>query len=98
MRIMVWLVASVLILALFVFVELKAKAPMMNLTLLTNRHFVGVVILAFSLGAGIFALAAYQTSLMQNYMGYSAFSTGVQSIANEFMVTCLGTIYGCSRV
>lgn len=75
MRIMGWLVASVLILALFVFVELKAKAPMMNLTLLTNRHFVGVVILAFSLGAGIFALAAYQTSLMQNYMSYSAFST-----------------------
>ena len=51
MRIMGWLVASRLILALFVFVELKAKAPMMNLTLLTNRHFVGVVIL-LSLGAG----------------------------------------------
>lgn len=42
-RIMGWLVASVLILALFVFVELKAKAPMMNLTLFTNRHFVGVL-------------------------------------------------------
>ena len=94
MRIMGWLVASVLILALFVFVELKAKAPMMNLTLLTNRHFVGVVILAFSLGAGIFALAAYQTSLMQNYMGYSAFSTGVHQLPMSLWSLVLGPFTG----
>ena len=90
MRIMGWLIASILILAIFVFVELKVKSPMMNLTLLTNRHFVGVVILAFALGAGIFALAAYQTSLMQNYMGYSAFTTGLRQLPMSLWSLVLG--------
>ncbi|MCZ2492820.1 MFS transporter [Dellaglioa carnosa] len=94
MRIMGWLVASIVILAIFVFVELKVKSPMMNLKLLTNRHFVGVVILAFALGAGIFALAAYQTSLMQNYMGYSAFTTGLRQLPMSLWSLVLGPFTG----
>lgn len=79
MRIAGWLIAGFVLAVIFVLVELKVKTPMMNLKMFKSINFVGAVIVAFTLGAGVYAINAYLTGLMQNYMGYTAFQTGLRN-------------------
>ncbi|MFV0559242.1 MAG: MFS transporter [Enterococcus sp.] len=89
-----WLVAAVVLLAVFIYAETKIKYPMMNLKMFKSAHFVGSVIVAFSLGAGIYAFNTYLTVLMQNYIGWSAFETGIRQLAYSSWSLVLGPIVG----
>jgi DHA2 family multidrug resistance protein len=63
-------------LVLFIWYELRARSPMVNLRILANRQLtVGVVfavLLGFALYASVFALPVF----LQNLLGYSAWDTG----------------------
>lgn len=89
-----WLVAGVVILVAFVIVEMKVKDPMMNLKMFKHKHFIGVVVVAFTLGTGIYAYNAFLTALMQNYMGYSAIQTGVRQLTISVWSLFLGPLTG----
>ncbi|SUP52442.1 Spectinomycin tetracycline efflux pump [Weissella viridescens] len=89
-----WLLAGVVLLVVFVLVELKSKHPMMNLKLFKHVNLVGATFVAFALGAGVYAINAYLTTMMQNYMGYSAFSTGVHQLVMSIWALLLGPITG----
>ncbi|GAP03408.1 ChaT1 protein [Fructobacillus pseudoficulneus] len=93
-KIALWLVAGAVLLAIFITVELKIDKPMMNLTLFKNKNFVGAVIVAFALGSAIYANNVFLTSLMQNYMGYSAFDTGIRQIPLTMWALILGPLTG----
>ncbi|HEY7619597.1 MAG TPA: MFS transporter [Solirubrobacteraceae bacterium] len=75
------LVASVLLLAAFVAVELLQRAPMFDLALLRKPTFVGGLTSAFAISAGLFALLTYLVLYLQNVLGYSAVETGVRLLA-----------------
>ncbi|HEY8256130.1 MAG TPA: DHA2 family efflux MFS transporter permease subunit [Gemmatimonadales bacterium] len=83
-------------LVLFVWHELRAKAPMVNLRILGNRQLaVGVVfavILGFALYASVFALPVF----LQNLLGYSAWDTGKVilpgAIASAFTMAAMGRL------
>ena len=80
MRIAGWLIAFVIILAVFILVEKKVTAPMMDLNMFKSVHFVGAIAVALALGIGVYSFNAFLTALMQNYIGYSALQTGVRQL------------------
>ncbi len=94
MRIAGWLIAGFVLAVIFVLVELKVKTPMMNLKMFKSINFVGAVIVAFTLGAGVYAINAYLTGLMQNYMGYTAFQTGLRQLVISIWSLVLGPVTG----
>jgi DHA2 family multidrug resistance protein len=83
-------------LVLFVWHELRAKAPMVNLRILGNRQLaVGVffaVILGFALYSSVFALPVF----LQNLLGYTAWDTGKiilpGAIASAFTMAAMGRL------
>lgn len=89
-----WLIAAIILLVLFIIIESKLKNPMMNLKMFKNRHFVGAVLVALALGWGIYSYNAYLTALMQNYIGYSAFDTGVRQLTISVWSLILGPLTG----
>lgn len=89
-----WLGLAVILLIGFVIVENHVAQPMMDMKMLTDMGFLGSVLAAFGLGAGVFAFNVFLTSLMQNYMGYSALGTGVRQLAMSVWSLLLGPIVG----
>ncbi len=89
-------IVAVVALVLFVWHELRARAPMVNLRILGNRQLaVGVVfavILGFALYASVFALPVF----LQNLLGYSAWDTGKVilpgAIASAFTMAAMGRL------
>jgi EmrB/QacA subfamily drug resistance transporter len=75
------LVASGVLLAAFVAVELLQRAPMFDFALLRKPTFVGGLAAAFAISAGLFALLTYLVLYLQNVLGYSAVETGVRLLA-----------------
>ena len=72
------LVASAVLLAAFVAVELRVADPTFDLALFRNRSFNGVSLAAFGLSAGMFAMFLYITLYIQNQLGYSPLEAGLR--------------------
>jgi EmrB/QacA subfamily drug resistance transporter len=75
------LAAAAVLLAAFVGVEIAQRAPMFDFALLRNPTFVGGLVSAFGISAGLFALLTYVTLYLQNVLGFSAVQTGVRLLA-----------------
>ncbi|MYS21346.1 drug resistance transporter, EmrB/QacA subfamily [Streptomyces sp. DvalAA-14] len=87
------LVASVLLLAAFAFVESRVKAPLLPLRVVTDRNRGGVY---SSLGLaiiGMFGLFLFLTYYLQTVMGYSALKSGV-----AFLPMVGGMIVGSTQI
>ncbi|MEA2150271.1 MAG: hypothetical protein QOD69_2101 [Solirubrobacteraceae bacterium] len=72
------LVASGLLLGLFIAIERRRERPMFDLTLFRNRTFVGASIAAFALSASMFAMFLYITLYVQTILGYGPLETGLR--------------------
>jgi EmrB/QacA subfamily drug resistance transporter len=72
------LVASVLLLTAFAVIELRSRAPMLDLSLLRVPTFDGGLIAAWAISASLFSLLTYLVLYLQNVLGHSAFQTGLQ--------------------
>ncbi len=86
--------ASLAALCLFIFTERRAAYPLIDLSVFRSRSFVGANIAAFTLGAGLYGGFTYLSILMQNYMGFSAFETGVKLLLISIFTLILGPITG----
>jgi EmrB/QacA subfamily drug resistance transporter len=74
-----FLIGAVVLLAGFVFVELRAgEHAMFDLTLFRKPAFDGASIAAFGLSASMFAMFLYLTLYIQNTLGYSPQQTGLR--------------------
>lgn len=93
-RIYSWLIAAVVLLVLFIVVEKRSQAPMMNLDMFKQRHFVGAAMVALALGMGIYSFYAFLTALMQNYIGYTSLQTGIRQLTISMWSLLLGPITG----
>ncbi|WP_047999435.1 MFS transporter [Lactiplantibacillus herbarum] len=94
MHMIPWFGAAIIFLVLFILVEDRIKQPMVNLAMFRNPHFVGTIMVALALGAGIYSYNTYLTSLMQNYMGYSALDAGVRQLTISVWSLILGPVTG----
>lgn len=70
------LVGSGFLLLVFLAVEVGARHPMFDLSLLRKPTFTGGLIAAVGVSASIFSLLAYLVIYVQNVLGYSAVQTG----------------------
>jgi EmrB/QacA subfamily drug resistance transporter len=77
--VVVWsLVGSAILLAVFVWVELRQKSPMLDFSLLRKPTFTGGLLAAFALSASLFSLLTYLVLYLQNVLRLSAIGTGVR--------------------
>jgi EmrB/QacA subfamily drug resistance transporter len=79
------LVASALLMAAFVVVELRQARPMFDLTLFRKPGFVGVSLATFAIGAGMFAMYPYITLYLQNDLGYSPLAGGARLLPSTVL-------------
>ncbi|WP_061777416.1 MFS transporter [Levilactobacillus senmaizukei] len=89
-----WFGSAVVLFALFIWAESRIKQPMVNLAMFKNPHFVGTVMVALALGAGIYSYNTYLTALMQNYMGYTALQAGTRQLTISIWSLILGPLTG----
>jgi len=72
------LIAAVVLLALFLVIEIRSRAPMLDLHLLRVPTFNGGLIAAWAISASLFSLLTYIVLYLQNVLGSSAIDTGVR--------------------
>jgi EmrB/QacA subfamily drug resistance transporter len=80
-RTIVLLIASVVILALFVVIEMRSTAPLMPFRIFRIRSVLAANVVGFLLGAVIFANFLVLTLYVQQVLGWSALKTGVTFLA-----------------
>ncbi|PAK87242.1 MFS transporter [Lentilactobacillus parakefiri] len=85
---------GIVIMAFFVWVEMRVEDPMIDIKMFKRPHFLGTILIAFALGSGIYAYNAFLTALMQNYIGYSAVQTGVRQLTISAWSLVLGPVAG----
>jgi predicted MFS family arabinose efflux permease len=74
------LIASVAFLVAFLVTESRVAEPMIELSLLRNRSFSGVMIAALVLNFSAFAYFTYTSIWMQSVLGFGAIKTGLTGI------------------
>ena len=88
------LVGSVVMMGVFVLVELRVAAPMVEFRLFASRNFVGsnliALIVTFAMLAQFFFLALY----MQNILGYSPLQAGLRFLPATLMIVAIAPIAG----
>ncbi|MEO9138494.1 MAG: DHA2 family efflux MFS transporter permease subunit [Jatrophihabitans sp.] len=75
-----WIVATPLLLVVFVMIELRTAAPMLDLSLLRNRSFVGILIAALVLSLAAFASFTYISIWLQSVLGLSPIEAGLTGL------------------
>jgi EmrB/QacA subfamily drug resistance transporter len=80
-RTILLLIASVAILAGFLAIELRERAPLMPFAIFRNRSLSGANVVGFVLGMVIFANFFVLTLYVQQVLGWSALKTGVTFLA-----------------
>jgi EmrB/QacA subfamily drug resistance transporter len=71
------LVASVVLLTAFWFIEKRSKEPLMPLDIFKNRNRSGSFALMLCIGIALFSMFYFLTQYLQNVLGWSAIRTGV---------------------
>jgi EmrB/QacA subfamily drug resistance transporter len=77
-KVVVSLVASAVLLVVFLVSQVVQEHPMFDLSLLRKPTFTGGLIAAFGVSASIFSLLTFLVIYVQNVLGYSAVETGVR--------------------
>jgi EmrB/QacA subfamily drug resistance transporter len=72
------LTAAAVLIAVFLVVEARSSAPMLDLQLLRVPTFNGGLIAAWAISASLFSLLTYVVLYLQNVLGSSAIHTGVR--------------------
>ena len=77
-RIVGFLIASAVLIVLFVIVERRQQRPMLDLTLFRRPAFAGASIVAFAISGSMFAMFLYLTLYIQDVLGYSPLQAGLR--------------------
>ena len=77
-RIVAFLVASAVLIVLFVIVEHRQQRPMIDLTLSRRPAFAGASIVAFAISASLCSMFLYLTLYIQDVLGYGPLQAGLR--------------------
>ena len=94
-----WMTAiCVVSLLIFIWRELRAREPLVNLRILKNRNFGVACGLFFCFGAAIYGLVTLQPLFLQTLLGYTAFDAGLtvtpRGIGAFFALFIVGALIG----
>ena len=89
------LIGGAVLLAVFVFVELRKENPLFDLTLLKKPAFLGASMVAFCMSASLFALFLFLTLYLQGgVLGYGPLGAGLRFLPITGMMLLVGPIAG----
>jgi EmrB/QacA subfamily drug resistance transporter len=92
--VLVAFVTGAALFAVFVAVELRRPAPMLDLRLFRRPAFLGASVAAIALSASLFALLLYITLYLQSILGYSPFQAGLRFLPLTLLVLLVAPIAG----
>jgi predicted MFS family arabinose efflux permease len=92
----VWwlLVLAAVLLAVFAAFEARSQHPMLDLTLLRNRSFVGVLLAGFLLTFAAFAAFAYTSIWLQSVLGLSPIGAGLTGLPMSIIAFGVSAVLG----
>jgi EmrB/QacA subfamily drug resistance transporter len=88
------LVAAAVALPAFVFIENRVKAPMVQFDLLSDRNFLGAVVVAMIISFAMLGVFFFLALYMQNILGYSPLEAGVRFLPSTLMIVAVAPISG----
>jgi EmrB/QacA subfamily drug resistance transporter len=89
-----YLLASAVLLVLFVIVERRQRRPMLDLTLFRRRAFAGASIVAFAISASMFSMFLYLTLYIQDVLGYGPLQAGLRFLPITLLSFIVAPISG----
>jgi EmrB/QacA subfamily drug resistance transporter len=93
-RIVGCLVASALLLAVFLIAEYRQRRPMLDLTLFRRPAFAGASIVAFAVSSSMFAMFLYLTLYIQDVLGYDPLEAGLRFLPITVLTFVVAPISG----
>ncbi len=78
----------------FVAIELRVKAPMVEFTLLSDRNFLGAVVVALIITFAMMGVFFFLALYMQDILGYSPLEAGVRFLPSTLMIVGVAPIAG----
>jgi EmrB/QacA subfamily drug resistance transporter len=88
------IVGSVVLLAAFVAIEQRVRAPMVEFGLFANRTFIGAVSVAFIVTFAMLGMFFFLALYMQNILGYSPLEAGVRFLPTTLLIMVVAPISG----
>src|SRR5580700_2157776 len=76
-KVIVSLVAAVVLLVAFGFIEVRSKQPLVPMRVLRSRDRTGSYLISLCVGTALFGMFFFLTLFVQNVWGYSALKTGI---------------------
>jgi EmrB/QacA subfamily drug resistance transporter len=93
-KIVSFLSLSAVLLAAFVFIELRREHPLFDLTLLRKPAFLGASLAAFTLSASMFSMFLYLTLYLQGVLDYSPLQAGLRFLPLSLLSFLVGPVAG----
>jgi EmrB/QacA subfamily drug resistance transporter len=93
-RILGLFVVAVVGLVVFVALELRQRAPMLDLSLFKNGTFAGANSVMLLVGLAMFGVFFYNSLFIQNIMGYSAVQTGATFLPMTGLIILVAPVAG----
>jgi EmrB/QacA subfamily drug resistance transporter len=88
------LAGSVLALGAFVAIERRVKAPMVQFDLLSDRNFLGAVVVALVITFAMMGVFFFLALYMQNILHYTPLEAGVRFLPSTLMIVTIAPISG----
>ena len=88
------LAAAAVSLPLFVWVENRVKAPMVQFDLLSDRNFLGAVVVAMIISFAMLGVFFFLALYMQDILGYSPLEAGVRFLPSTLMIVLVAPVAG----
>jgi EmrB/QacA subfamily drug resistance transporter len=93
-KIIVLLAVAALAVPLFVAVENRVKAPIVQFDLLSDRNFLGAVIVALIISFAMLGVFFFLALYMQDILGYTPLEAGIRFLPSTLMIVAIAPISG----
>ncbi len=93
-RIVALLVGSVVLLAAFLVIEGRVRAPIIQFEFLRSRNFVGATLVAFVISFAMLGMFFFMALYIQNILGYSPLEAGVRFLPTTLVIMVIAPIAG----
>lgn len=88
------LALAALALPAFVWVENRVKAPMVHFELLSDRNFLGAVVVAMIISFAMLGVFFFLALYMQDILGYSPLEAGIRFLPSTLMIVGIAPVAG----
>ncbi len=93
-RVVGLIATSIVVLAAFVKLEGRVRAPIVQFEFLRNRNFVGALIVAFIISFSMLGMFFFMALYIQNILGYSPFEAGIRFLPTTLVIMFVAPIAG----